>query len=331
MTSLRDVLRPYILALKDAGTHPELPGICEQIGLPLPQREGSKRDKITASFDALPNTDLPRLAENLLELYPPNPAVRNEIQDLVWANRAGPEILKKFLREVARALVDADLYLDAQRFADLLDRLWILDDDPLADFWIGEDRSMRTAVQQHVYRNPGDWSVEELFDKLGAFDSSDRRFALFLEGLASADVRPDEASQRRFVQIVNVPLRSCGLEMRESGTEGGYPVFTVVATHQASTGHPKNLIFASPEKPDIRFRDAVNNDIEIVTNADKVLVYDRPIGDDGLLWHHVQSWWSDTKGIPNDGYAKRSLYKRLRESLPKRAFGKSFRGQTPEH
>jgi hypothetical protein len=38
-------------------------------------------------------------------------------------------------------------------------------------------------------------------------------------------------------------------------------------------------------KPDLRFRDAVNNDIEIVTGADQVLVYDRPInagGSDGV-------------------------------------------------
>ena len=40
---------------------------------------------------------------------------------------------------------------------------------------------------------------------------------------------------------------------------------------------PKNLIFASPGKPDLRFRDAVDNDIEIVTGRKEVLVYDEPI------------------------------------------------------
>ena len=316
LTRLRDVLRPYILALKDAGTHEVLPALCEQIGLPVPDREGSKRERISASFDALPDTDLPRVVERFLALHPPQPEVRNEIQDLLWAEMASPEILKKFRREVARALDVDDLYLDAQRFGDLLDRLWVLDDDPFALF-SDVDRSLRAAIRQHVYRNPGDWSVEDLFDKLGAFDASDRRFALFLEGLASCDVRPDEAAQRRFVQIVNAPLSRCGVELRETGTEGGYLVFTVMSTHQASTGRPKNLIFASSVKPDLRFRDAVNNDIEIVTNADRVLVYDRPIGVEGIRWCDLQSWWSEAKGIPDDDNAKKTLYCRLRASLPK--------------
>lgn len=318
LAHLRDAIRPHVLALKDAGTHEMLPTICEQIGLPVPNREGSKRDRISASFDALPDTDLPRVVERFLELHPPPPPVRNEIQDLLWVDMAGPEILKRFRREVARALAVDILYLDAQRFDELLDRLWVLDDDPFALFG-GVDHSLRAEIQQHVHRNPEDWSAEDLFDKLGAFDASDRRFALFLEGLASSDVRPDEAAQRRFVQIVNAPLGRCGVEMRESGTEGGYPVFTVVSTHQTSTGRPKNLIFASPTKPDLRFRDAVNNDIEIVTNVDQVLVYDRPISVDGLRWHDLQSWWSETKGIPDDDNAKKTLYRRLRASLPKNA------------
>ena len=55
-------------------------------------------------------------------------------------------------------------------------------------------------------------------------------------------------------------------------------MFSVVSTQAARTRQPKNLIFASLAKPDIRFANAVDNDIEIVGNADKVLVYDRPIG-----------------------------------------------------
>jgi hypothetical protein len=167
-----------------------------------------------------------------------------------------------------------------------------------------------------VHKNPGDWSAEELFDKLGAFEGLDLRFNLFLEGLASADVRPDEVSQRRFVEAVNGPLQACGVTMREVGTEGGYPVFKVVSTHAGVAGRPKNLIFASSAKPDLRFRDAVNNDIEIVTNADKVLVYDRSIGVAGLLWRDLQAWWSEVEGIADDEEAKKALYRRLRDSLP---------------
>ncbi|HEV7485844.1 MAG TPA: hypothetical protein VGQ65_09185 [Thermoanaerobaculia bacterium] len=272
---------------------------------------------MTASFDALQDDDVRRVAERFLQLRKPAPSTRNEIEDALWALTQSPEIQRRFRRDVARTISVNDLYVDVNRFDALLDSLFVLDDDPMAIFLGAADRSLRAEVQQHVYRNPGDWSTEDLFDKLGALEVSDRRFARFLEGLASSNVRPDEAAQRHFVEIVNGPLRACGVELRETDIEGGYPVFTIISIGTAPAGRPKNLIFASSMKPDLRFRDAVNNDFEIVTNADKVLVYDRPIGKDGLLWRDLQSWWSEASGITDDQEAKAILYRRLRESLPK--------------
>lgn len=121
-------------------------------------------------------------------------------------------------------------------------------------FFCGTGRSLRKAIRQHVHHNPGDWSAEELFDKLGTFDASNRRFCFFLEGLASPDVLPDEAAQRRFVQVVNKSLQGCGVTMRESDIKDGYPIFTVISTLSAPVGRPNNFIFASSIKPDIRFR-----------------------------------------------------------------------------
>jgi hypothetical protein len=76
----------------------------------------------------------------------------------------------------------------------------------------------------------------------------DTRFARFLEGLVSADVIPDEPAQRRVVSIVNPHLRSVGAELRETGADGGYPVFSVVSAQSARTRRPKNLI-SEPHLP----------------------------------------------------------------------------------
>jgi very-short-patch-repair endonuclease len=191
----------------------------------------------------------------------------------------------------------------------------VLDDEPFG--WLtGTATSLGARIERHVFRNPGDWSTEDLFEQLGAFDAGDTRFAHFLEGLACADVIPDEPAQRRVVNAVNPHLRSAGAELRETGSDGGYPVFSVVSTQSARTRRPKNLIFASLTKPDIRFRDAIDNDIEILGNADNVLVYDRPIAGDGIRWRDLQAWWKDTQQLPSETEAKKSLYQRLLRSLP---------------
>lgn len=157
--------------------------------------------------------------------------------------------------------------------------------------------------------------VLDLFEQLGAFEAGDARFGKFLEGLASADFIPDESSQRRVVEAASPHLRSIGAELRETGTDGGYPVFSVVSTRPGRGGRPKNLIFATLGKPDIRFSDAIDNDIEIVGDVDKVLVYDQPIGASGIRWCDLQAWWKDAQGIADDE-GKKSLYQRLIKSLP---------------
>ncbi len=315
MAQLRNLLRPHIVALKDFGTHDMLSEICMGLGLAAPGAEGSKRIRMEASFDATPDSDLPKVAARFLDLKPPGATTRNAVQDLLWSDST-IDIPRKFRREIALALEKEDLFLDAKRFDELLDRLWILDTDMLGLFFGTSDRSLRAQIERHVHRSPGDWSAVDLFENLGAFEASNRRFSLFLEGLASSHVLPDETSQLRFVTLVNKALRDCGLELRETGVDGGYPVFTVVSMRDGASARPKNLIFASPDKPDLRFRDAVNNDVEIVTNADKVLIYDRPIGPEGLRWGDLLSWWSETRKISDAVEAKRTLYRRLKESLP---------------
>lgn len=314
---LRKTLNFCVEVLKNAGTHEELPDICKELGLPSLPVDGTKRERITNSFDALPDAALPRLAELFLDRFPPSPGKRNEIQDILWSSVAAPEIPKRSRREVARVLSIENICVDQEKFNCLLDRLWVLETHAptVEEFLSFSSHSLRSAIEKHVYRNPEDWSVEVLFDKLGALNASNQRFVLFLEGLASADVLLDESAQRRFVDLVNAPLSTCGVELRETGMDGGYPVFHVLSIG-LPTGRPKNLIFASPLKPDLRFRDAVNNDIEIVTNAEKVLVYDRPIPVEGLRWSDLQGWWSETRKIPNNENAKKKLYTRLRESLP---------------
>lgn len=312
---LRNLLRLHVGGLKDRGTNDQLPGICEQLGLPRPEPGGSKRERMLSSFDAVADDVLPEVARQFILGFSPPAALRTQIQELLWATDPGPPIPKRFRRELARGLDHDDLYSDAGKFDALIESLFEIEDDPLSDFFGAHRNTLRAQITQHVYRNPGDWTVEDLFERLGAYDCSDRRFCLLLEGMASANVRPDEAEQRRFVGRANELLRPCVVELRETGSDGGYPVFSIASLGSVA-GRPKNLIFASSVKPDLRFRDAVNNDIEIVTNADHVLVYDEPMAGEGLRWRDLQRWWAAREQIVDQEEAKKTLYRRLRGSLP---------------
>ena len=92
-------------------------------------------------------------------------------------------------------------------------------------------------------------------------------------------------------------------------------MFTAVQVGRGVRTTPKNLIFASTVKPDLRFSDAINNDVEVVNGRDKVLIYDRPIGPEGLSWSDLQAWWETSSGLTGQ-QAKRSLYRRLSDCLP---------------
>lgn len=336
---LREVLANEIAAMSNSVTHTVIPALCEDLGLPIPDAAMTKRERLEWSAAQVSDLNLPHTARQMLVKCRPDAPTRNAIQDILWENESYPTIPKRARRELAQALDPTDLYLDPRRFDTLLDELWVLGNDHMAAI-LGRPRiGLRADIEQHIHINPGDWSVEFFFDRLGSYDASDRRFALFLEGLASADIRPDETVQRSFVGTANTILHTCGVELRETGNEGGYPVFTIVSLHSGNRGRPKNLIFASSVKPDLRFRDALDNDIEIVTNADKVLVYDRPIGPEGLKWRDMQEWWADISKIGDAGEAKATLYKRLLESLPSnsppqkllfKSFYKAFASEVPQ-
>jgi hypothetical protein len=125
-----------------------------------------------------------------------------------------------------------------------------------------------------------------------------------------------EDNQRRIVEAVTPHLREAQLELREVDLDGGYPVFRLVPTtgHTASP-RPRNLIFGSSRKPDLRISSTLDNEIEIVDGAD-VLVFDEPIGSAGLRWRDLQAWWRRDHPEQDEDAAKNLLYRRLLSCLP---------------
>lgn len=83
-------------------------------------------------------------------------------------------------------------------------------------------------------------------------------------------------------------------------------------------GEMKNIIFASTSyKPEIVLRDAINNTIELVSNAESCLIYNQPLVNTGLTWGELVAWWQhdQQKDSLTEQQAGHQLYRRLSASL----------------
>ncbi len=284
----------------------------------VPREAGTKAERIEQSFAQVPDGDLPRLAGLLLARGEVSGEMRFDLEDELWGLEGPVPIPKRARRELARALDLTDLCRHQDRFLDALARFFAIGPEAsVLDLFLPPPpgSTLRDKIVRHVFRNPEDWSAEELFEQLGAFEAADGRFGRFLEALVSADVLLDESLQRHVVQTLNPHLHASGAELREDGSDGGYPSFRIVSLRHTANRRPKNIIFAAPVKPDIRFLSTVDNDIEVLGDPDATLVYDRPVPDHGLRWRDLQDWWQDTRQV-DAAEAKTGLYRRLIGSLP---------------
>jgi hypothetical protein len=91
----------------------------------------------------------------------------------------------------------------------------------------------------------------------------------------------------------------------------------------------KNLIFAADgPKPRIVLRDAVNNVIDIVEDAEQclILIYDQPLAEHGLTWRELVAWWTNQHPGPSDERTRAvELYERLAKNMANEVEKKVFR------
>jgi hypothetical protein len=284
-------------------------------GLVVPAPEGySKRQRVEAALENLTQEDLARLALKFA-------AARKDIP-LDEAGRkvleaAEPPLTQITRRDVARILGDD---LAGERSTVEVIEVYFPLSSPFEVFFGSRGQSLRDQIIRHMDHHPGDWSVEDLFGKIGAFDCSRARFGALLEQAVHPLSRSGD-EQTKMVIALNKVLSRDGYELAQDGEISGHPIFTFRSQVRGVSGRPKNLIFASRgRKPEIGFADAINNDIVILSGEESCLVYDRPISASGLLWSELVAWWGEV--TPEADAA--NLGARLKESLASDAECKLF-------
>ncbi len=309
-------LHGLIAGMLQSMTHAELSEAPLRIaGLVVPTREGlSKRQRIDLALADLTEEDLARLALKFAAQsgdIPLDEAGRKVLE------ASDPPLTHITRRDVAR--IFGDDIAGERGTVEMVGRYFPLS-TPIEDLLGSSGRSLRDQIARHMDRNPGDWSVEQLFGEIGALDFSRARFGALLEEAVHPLSRSGEG-QLQMVAALNKVLARDGYELVQESELSGHPIFGFRSRVRGVGGRPKNLIFASRgPKPEIGFADAINNDIVILSGEESCLIYDRPISSNGLLWSELVAWWSEV----TPGANAASLGARLQESLASDAERKLF-------
>lgn len=336
LAMLRDVFSQILGNQKDNYTDARIPELLFMLGLDDCTEYSSKRQRIQRAVEAASDARRVAAVHKALELIGFPVDERDQLQELVWDDGTAPVIPGRYRRELAEKLNSTDLYIDRAAFEQVLSEFWQIDTISVIDFtW--SLPTLRKEIVRHYIENP-DWNAVTLLDKLGAFQSSHARFGRFIEALASSRVLPSEPAQRKFIEIVNGALKACGVHVVVGIGEDAFLTVFLTSVGSGKQSSPKNLIFASTTKPDLRLGNALDNDIEVMSDPADVLIYDRPIASSGLLWRDLQAWYSQTCSI-EESQAKNRLYRRLKACLPESSppqtlafssFFKAFKTAIPE-
>lgn len=155
---------------------------------------------------------------------------------------------------------------------------------------------------------------------ISAYELEDACTAL---GLAPADENESpfhskrQYVSRRLVGLTLSELVDLGRKFEEYHEDETLSRLLASTGASGVDGELKNLIFAANgPKPRIVLRDAINNVVDIVENAEYCLIYDRPLSPHGLTWGELTVWWADCDSTdPDHSDTPRNLYRRLRASL----------------
>lgn len=279
----------------------------------VPMAEGTS--KRTYAHNTLASLPRARALELILEVAqgPSHFGLQEAVYRLQDEHK--PQISEISRRAIAKA-IGTRLHGDGAK-SERLAQLFSLEsfENQLADL-IGGKRSptLKEQVDQYASGAEPVWGATDIFERIGAFRCSTRRFIQLLDTTLDPLLR-DADAQLTFVQMLQPLLKIDHYEIAEVGQISRRKTYAVRPIQRGVDGRAKNLIFASiGPKPLLGFRDAIDNDIAILAHGESCLIYDRPIGG-GLRWSELVAWWAEREGVSDDSEARKTLGSRLQLSL----------------
>lgn len=295
-----------------------VPAFCVRVGIQVVEDENdkheahnSKRMYVKSRATSLSLTQLLSVAERLQEEY-----ANDELADFLSAAKYEKKKVSELVRrDVLKLLNPIESLFGDRPLFDLLVLIFGGDLFSQGNLRAPPSHPLKQRIERHYLANPDDMSNEEMLVECGALTCSQARFFALLEEILHPASRRDD-TQRELAHRLATGLARSGYTMAVTSSDSGYPIFSVTDIRSSVAGEMKNIIFASVgEKPELVFRDAINNEVEIVKNADSVLVYDQVLPPSGaLLWRHLREWWGTRNSLEPE-QAKIQLYQRLNAAV----------------
>jgi len=177
-----------------------------------------------------------------------------------------------------------------KNIVDLLSMSWNLKSIAITNEWC--DTNAYEYLLQHMVRND-DITYVELFEEiLDIIYVPDSVLVHFLESLVDSSIRED-SEMAYYIGAINKLLATDGYRFQVEKRIAGRPIYKIVHGSGGIEKTTKNIIFGAYDgKPDIVISDALTNDIEIVGDSSKCLLYMLPPNSNGLSWHELVTWWN---------------------------------------
>ena len=318
---LRRLTGSVVATLPDHYTHREIGAELRapRLAGASPRRRGSQARAGRRSFAALPDADLPAVAERILRARLPlslDAAARFAIEDVLWAGQGATEIPKRTRREIARDL-DLDVLTRQCRPVHGPPGRPVGPEQPARILRPAISRACAGKSTSMCFRNPGDWSAEDLFEQLGAFDAGDapvrpvprgaglrRRHPRRAGPAGASPPSSTRACARRGRAARDRHRRRLPGIQRRPGRGGAAPT-----AEEPRLRLPGQARHPDQRRHQQRHRDPCRTPIRSSSTTG-------PSAADGLRWRDLQEWWKDTRQLASDEEAKRSLYQRLASALP---------------
>lgn len=321
MSDKNDLMNVIVDYIKEHKAY-NLPNVCKKYNIECDSKldpMNSKSVYIESGLVKFPFNKLQELAKLIIL----------EECDPLFVKRVEPYMNNDFFsislitrRKIVDWLSDQLLIEGKLRIDEMLSLSWNLECIPSA---YGHKNAYEDILQ-HMIRND-DLSYKEMFEViLNVMYVSDKKFIDLIQTIVHPRVRAN-SEQKMYVDKLNEFVITDGYKLINTKYISGEPIFTVEKISQGIDGKIKNLIFAAyGTKPDIVIEDSLTNDVKIIGNTEKCLVYTLPISNKGLSWHDLVTWWN--KG--NEEYelsVEQELFKRLELSLdskPEKLFMKIY-------